>query len=143
MTDADRLYRARRDQAAQLAREQAATKAAAAENERNKALRAINELVPQVLAALAEKGYPGGRLIRVKKTFGSTERAAWQVASRQDWNRDGYVSATCYLLSTGDFADKNHWTPLSGSTPCRASEVNYEAQAIEAGLRALLEEYGR
>jgi hypothetical protein len=142
MTDADRLAKARRDQAAERNRQAAASVATAAAQARSESLRAINQLVPKVLAALARNGYPDSELVRVKKLIGSTERAGWVIAYRQDWLRDGYVRATCYLLSTGDFVNQSHSTPLRGGTPCRASEAGYEPQAIEQGLRTLLEKYG-
>lgn len=141
MTDADRLAKARREQESQRRLKQAADQAAIAEEERREALRAINTLVPQVLAALARLGYPDPELIRVKRIIGSTERAAWQVAGRQDWLRDGYVPAMCYLLSTGDFTARSYWTSSRGSTPCSASATGFEPQAIEAGLRALLQRH--
>jgi hypothetical protein len=141
MTDADRLPKARRDAEARRRDTEAKSRAAAAEGERRESLRAINSLVPQVLQALAQRGYPDSKLVRIKTLFGSKERAGWPVGGISSWVRDGDVYSTCYLLSTEEFTVNGYFNSLHGSNPCRASETGVAPQEIEAGLRALLKQY--
>jgi hypothetical protein len=146
MTNADRIAKARRDQAIQREHQQAAKTAEAAARRHEGLLKEISRLVPQTLRMLANRKYPDAQIIRVKRIIGSTERAAWIVASRQVWDRDSYRTFHCYLLSTGDFVDFGGWSPKSGCTPRHASYITAQAghdpQAIAEGLKALLKKYG-
>ena len=106
-------------------------------------LRRIDGLVPQVLDALAKKSYPDETLVSVKKLFGDTERAAWQVAVKPYEHNGSTYAYHIYLLSNGEFVKMSGTYFGRSLTSYPPSHINLamDLEEIEIGLKELFRKY--